>query len=103
MGQPLGVWNVEDWQRIDNAALWLDHSISAWSMMDTQWHLNEFTAITMLNTCSGPLSFNGSSRRAEHHLRPPHVLTVDLGERKQSGENAAGWQPAAVPFCLRFF
>eukprot|EP00971_Amphidinium_carterae_P329775 6462452-Amphidinium_carterae.2 len=55
MGPPLGVLNIEDWQRIDNdapATLWLDHSISAWSMTDTQWHLNEFSAITMLNTRS---------------------------------------------------
>eukprot|EP00971_Amphidinium_carterae_P044659 878508-Amphidinium_carterae.3 len=46
MGQPLGVWNIEEWQRIDNDAsttMWLDHSVSAWSMTDTQWRLNEFS------------------------------------------------------------
>eukprot|EP00971_Amphidinium_carterae_P350481 6491570-Amphidinium_carterae.1 len=54
-GRPIGVWNTEEWQRIDNegaATLWLDHSISACSQSDTKWHLNEFSAITMLNTIS---------------------------------------------------
>eukprot|EP00971_Amphidinium_carterae_P300181 5964261-Amphidinium_carterae.4 len=52
MGPPMGVWNIVDWQRIDTSAqstLWLDHSISAWAITDTQCHLNDFTAITMLN------------------------------------------------------
>eukprot|EP00971_Amphidinium_carterae_P352633 6492683-Amphidinium_carterae.3 len=38
MGQPIGVWNIDEWQRIDNeaqATVWLDHSISAWSQSDT--------------------------------------------------------------------
>eukprot|EP00971_Amphidinium_carterae_P350522 6491596-Amphidinium_carterae.3 len=57
MGQPIGliigVWNIDEWQRIDNegaATMWLDHSTSAWSQSDTQWYLNELSAITMLNT-----------------------------------------------------
>eukprot|EP00971_Amphidinium_carterae_P108388 2146150-Amphidinium_carterae.1 len=32
MGHPIGVWNIDEWQRIDNegaATIWLDHSISA--------------------------------------------------------------------------
>eukprot|EP00971_Amphidinium_carterae_P174628 3461696-Amphidinium_carterae.1 len=37
--------------------VWLDHSISAWSQSDTQWHLNEFSAITMLNTHSTSRTF----------------------------------------------
>eukprot|EP00971_Amphidinium_carterae_P288604 5730621-Amphidinium_carterae.4 len=55
MGHSIGVWNVDEWQRIDNegaAKMWLDRSISAWYKQDTQWHLNEFSAITMLNTHS---------------------------------------------------
>eukprot|EP00971_Amphidinium_carterae_P109535 2168879-Amphidinium_carterae.1 len=38
MGNPLGVWNMDDWHRIDNSAqtiLWMDHSISAWAR--TTW------------------------------------------------------------------
>eukprot|EP00971_Amphidinium_carterae_P352341 6492555-Amphidinium_carterae.5 len=60
MGQPIGVWNIEEWQRIDNeaqATIWLDHSISAWSQSETQWHLNEFSAITMCNTHSMSRTF----------------------------------------------
>eukprot|EP00971_Amphidinium_carterae_P064425 1275932-Amphidinium_carterae.1 len=55
MGKPIGVWTMEDWHRIDNNAstiLWLDHSIAAWCTSETQWHLNEYSAITMLNTQS---------------------------------------------------
>eukprot|EP00971_Amphidinium_carterae_P015067 297513-Amphidinium_carterae.2 len=62
MGVPLGVWNNENGQRIDNdapATLWLGLSISAWSMTDTQWHLNEFSAISMLNTRSMSNAFRG--------------------------------------------
>eukprot|EP00971_Amphidinium_carterae_P318298 6327045-Amphidinium_carterae.1 len=53
MGNPIGVWTIEDWLRIDNDAninLWLDHSISTWSVTETQWHMSEYSAITMLNT-----------------------------------------------------
>eukprot|EP00971_Amphidinium_carterae_P023557 464738-Amphidinium_carterae.1 len=53
---------MDDWHRIDNSAatiLWLDHSISAWSVTETQWHLNECSAITMLNTTSLKRSFKG--------------------------------------------
>eukprot|EP00971_Amphidinium_carterae_P348666 6490619-Amphidinium_carterae.1 len=60
MGQPIGVWNIDEWQRIDNkaqATIWLDHSISAWSQSDTRWRLNEFSAITMLNTHSMSRTF----------------------------------------------
>eukprot|EP00971_Amphidinium_carterae_P121627 2408562-Amphidinium_carterae.1 len=47
MGNPIGVWTIDDWHRIDNNAstsLWLDHSISVWSVTETQWHLNEYSA-----------------------------------------------------------
>eukprot|EP00971_Amphidinium_carterae_P136038 2695635-Amphidinium_carterae.1 len=37
--------------------LWLDHSISSWATTATQWHLNEYTAITMLNTRSMSQAF----------------------------------------------
>eukprot|EP00971_Amphidinium_carterae_P112953 2236926-Amphidinium_carterae.3 len=46
MGRPIGVWTMDDWHRIDNNAptiLWLDHS--AWCVTETQWHLNEYSAI----------------------------------------------------------
>eukprot|EP00971_Amphidinium_carterae_P057594 1139093-Amphidinium_carterae.1 len=46
---------MDDWHRIDNqtqSMLWLDHSISAWATAATQWHLNEYIAIAMLNTRS---------------------------------------------------
>eukprot|EP00971_Amphidinium_carterae_P174486 3458920-Amphidinium_carterae.1 len=49
MGNPIRVWTIDDWHRIDNNAstrLWLDHSISTWSVTDTQWHMNEYSAIT---------------------------------------------------------
>eukprot|EP00971_Amphidinium_carterae_P251020 4982867-Amphidinium_carterae.1 len=53
---------MEDWHRIDTQCQhirWLDHSISAWCTTDTQWHLNEYTAITLLNTQSLRRSFRG--------------------------------------------
>eukprot|EP00971_Amphidinium_carterae_P039720 780168-Amphidinium_carterae.4 len=53
---------MDDWHRIDNNAstiLWLDHSISAWCVTETQWHLNEYSAITMLNTNSMRRTFRG--------------------------------------------
>eukprot|EP00971_Amphidinium_carterae_P045144 888355-Amphidinium_carterae.1 len=62
MGRPIGVWKMDDWHRIDNNAstiLWLDHSISAWCVTDTQWHLNEYSAITMLNAPSLRRTFRG--------------------------------------------
>eukprot|EP00971_Amphidinium_carterae_P127773 2531197-Amphidinium_carterae.2 len=43
MGPTIGVWNMEDWHRIDpqsSTILWLDHSISAWCTTETHWHLN---------------------------------------------------------------
>eukprot|EP00971_Amphidinium_carterae_P172696 3423582-Amphidinium_carterae.1 len=46
--------------RIDTSAqstLWLDHLISAWAITDTQWHLNEFTAIAMLSPHSMSQTF----------------------------------------------
>eukprot|EP00971_Amphidinium_carterae_P171607 3402236-Amphidinium_carterae.2 len=51
---------MDDWHRIDNQAqsmLWLDHSISVWATMATQCHLNEYAAITMLNTVSMSQAF----------------------------------------------
>eukprot|EP00971_Amphidinium_carterae_P132719 2628703-Amphidinium_carterae.1 len=59
-GRPIGVWNIDEWQRIDiegAATLWLDHSTSTWSQSDTQWHLNEFSAVTMFNTHSMSSTF----------------------------------------------
>eukprot|EP00971_Amphidinium_carterae_P006378 125770-Amphidinium_carterae.1 len=53
---------MEDWHRIDTQSstkLWLHHSISAWCTTDTQWHLTEYTAITMLNTPSFKRTFRG--------------------------------------------
>eukprot|EP00971_Amphidinium_carterae_P134739 2670001-Amphidinium_carterae.4 len=53
--RPIGVWNIDEWQRTDNEGatrMCLGHLRSAWSISDTQWHLNEFSAITMLNTFS---------------------------------------------------
>eukprot|EP00971_Amphidinium_carterae_P067954 1344760-Amphidinium_carterae.2 len=53
MGQPMGAWNMDDWQRICTSAqstLWMDYSVSAWANTATQWYLNEFTAITLLNS-----------------------------------------------------
>eukprot|EP00971_Amphidinium_carterae_P012688 249964-Amphidinium_carterae.2 len=62
LGRPIGVWTMDDWYKIDTTAstiLWLDHSISAWCVTETQWHLNEYSAITMLNTNSFKRSFRG--------------------------------------------
>eukprot|EP00971_Amphidinium_carterae_P268266 5322542-Amphidinium_carterae.1 len=61
MGPPIGVWNIDDWQRIETSAqstLWLGHAISAWAITDAQLHLNVFTAITMLNTRSMSQTFH---------------------------------------------
>eukprot|EP00971_Amphidinium_carterae_P109220 2162718-Amphidinium_carterae.1 len=55
MGRLLGVWTMDDWHRIDSQTQkmpWLDHSISAWATTATQWLLNVYTAIAMLNTPS---------------------------------------------------
>eukprot|EP00971_Amphidinium_carterae_P125790 2491873-Amphidinium_carterae.1 len=60
---------MDDWHRIDNSAstiLWLDHSISAWSITETQWHLNEYSAITLQY-----LDNEGNVR--------PHYVTGDNG------------------------
>eukprot|EP00971_Amphidinium_carterae_P036480 717262-Amphidinium_carterae.1 len=88
MGNPIGVWTIDDWHRIDNNAstsLWLDHAIATWSITETQWHMNEYSANTMLNTPSLRRSFhafcehNGLSTMlhkfidSEGHLRPQFV------------------------------
>eukprot|EP00971_Amphidinium_carterae_P296834 5896961-Amphidinium_carterae.1 len=61
MGPTIGVsWRngIESTHK-PSTKLWLDHSISAWCTNETQWHLNEYTAITMLNTPSLRRTFRG--------------------------------------------
>eukprot|EP00971_Amphidinium_carterae_P326928 6458031-Amphidinium_carterae.1 len=53
LGRPIRIWTMDDWHRIDN------NSISAWCVTETQWHLNEYSAITMLNTNSMRRTFRG--------------------------------------------
>eukprot|EP00971_Amphidinium_carterae_P213936 4245924-Amphidinium_carterae.1 len=91
MGTPIGVWTIDEWHRIDNNAsmsIWLDHSISTWSVTETQWHMNEYSAITMLNTPSLRRSFrqfcdhNGLSAMLlkymdnDGNMRPQFVRTM---------------------------
>eukprot|EP00971_Amphidinium_carterae_P164723 3265604-Amphidinium_carterae.1 len=45
-GQSTGVWNMDDWDCIDNTAqsvFWMDHSISAWDNTSTQCTLTTLT------------------------------------------------------------
>eukprot|EP00971_Amphidinium_carterae_P091864 1818539-Amphidinium_carterae.2 len=93
MGSPLGVWTLDDWHRIDNQTqtmLWLDHSISAWATTATQCNLNEYTAMTMLNTRSMSQAFrnwcenNGLNLVLNKYLEAdgtikPQYVTTDNG------------------------
>eukprot|EP00971_Amphidinium_carterae_P230635 4577221-Amphidinium_carterae.3 len=50
-GVTIGFWELNNWGEADNAnaTLWLDHSISTWKPTATQWHMNTYSVITMLN------------------------------------------------------
>eukprot|EP00971_Amphidinium_carterae_P087965 1740306-Amphidinium_carterae.2 len=56
----MATWRIDDLSRPDNQGdnvLWLDHSMATWTTTPTQWHMNAFTAVTMLNTRSLSVSF----------------------------------------------
>eukprot|EP00971_Amphidinium_carterae_P312078 6203381-Amphidinium_carterae.1 len=58
----MATWRIDDWSRPDNQgsnvanALWPDHSVplsvATWMRTPTQWHMNAFTGVTILNTHS---------------------------------------------------
>eukprot|EP00971_Amphidinium_carterae_P309285 6146264-Amphidinium_carterae.2 len=51
----LATRRIDDWPRPDrqgNSALWLDHCVATWTTTPTHWHMNAFTAVTMLNARS---------------------------------------------------
>eukprot|EP00971_Amphidinium_carterae_P106537 2110163-Amphidinium_carterae.1 len=55
MGPTIGAWEVADWSKVDdrgNGTLWLNRSIATWMTTATQWHMNAYSAITLLNTRS---------------------------------------------------
>eukprot|EP00971_Amphidinium_carterae_P049974 984923-Amphidinium_carterae.4 len=91
VGQPMGVWNMDDWHRIDTSAQstpWMDHSASAWANTARQWHLDDVTAVTMLNTRSMSTAFlawcdnngaNGVLNKADGTTIKPQCVTADNG------------------------
>eukprot|EP00971_Amphidinium_carterae_P007977 157925-Amphidinium_carterae.6 len=60
MRATLSVWELTEWSIADDIGkrtLWLDHSIATWMTTTTQWHMNAYTAITMLNWRSMTVAF----------------------------------------------
>eukprot|EP00971_Amphidinium_carterae_P242349 4812034-Amphidinium_carterae.1 len=56
----MGTWRIADWLRPDNQgnnSLWLDRSVATWKTTPTQWCMNAFTAVTLLNTHSFSVGF----------------------------------------------
>eukprot|EP00971_Amphidinium_carterae_P076628 1513547-Amphidinium_carterae.2 len=59
LGVTIGIWELNSWGKADNANTTLrsDHSISTWRTTTTQWHMNTYSSITMLNTKSMTVAF----------------------------------------------
>eukprot|EP00971_Amphidinium_carterae_P036820 724053-Amphidinium_carterae.1 len=96
---------MEDWPRTDTKAstiLWLDHSISAWCATETQWHLYEYTAITMLHTQSLRRTFRGFGKNNIIIITSAHCSISDNGVEHDHKQTMAlhkwnkGTDPSAV-------
>eukprot|EP00971_Amphidinium_carterae_P138826 2750991-Amphidinium_carterae.1 len=71
------------------ATMWSDQSITAWSQSDTQWHLNEFSAITMLNTHSMSSAFRNWCEQNNLMPRLSKYLEADVKTIKQQYRTAS--------------
>eukprot|EP00971_Amphidinium_carterae_P018968 373673-Amphidinium_carterae.5 len=97
MGATLGTWELAGWSKADNGdngTLWLDHSVYTWMTTSTQWHVNAYSAITMLNTKSMTHSDNGVTTMAQY-------VTADAGvecdpQVKHGGDNGWQWRSPAT-------